>query len=84
MYTDIQEHIIVCLECGGTPRMKPLWFTWNRRTIPIQAVNYTWEGNEGRAAIYFFAVSDTSNNVYELSFNSETLEWRLWRVYCEG
>jgi hypothetical protein len=84
MYTDIQERIVVAMECGGSPRMRPLWFTYKRRKIPIKAVNYTWEGKEGRASIYFFAVSDTENNVYELCFNSETMEWRLSRVFCEG
>jgi hypothetical protein len=84
MYTDIFDPIIVALECGGSPRLRPLWFTWRGRKVPVKSVTYSWEGKEGRAALYFFAVNDSANNVYELCLNADTMGWRLQRVYCEG
>lgn len=64
-------------------RIKPLSFIWNRERYEIKEVTYTWNDRQGEARLFYFSVSDGAN-LYELCFNSKTMDWKLNRVYIEG
>ena len=60
----------------------PVWFRWRNRYYKVKAVNFTWSSDLGAAKLRHYAVTD-GDNMYELCFNSLTLEWTLGRVYAE-
>ena len=60
-------------------RLVPVWFFWRKRYYKVKAVNFNWSSNQGNAKLYHYAVTDGAN-MYELCFNSLTLEWTLGRV----
>jgi hypothetical protein len=57
-------------------RIKPVKFIWGKRPFEIREVTYRWKSDEGRSVIYHFSVTD-GRTLYEISFNSNTLLWRL-------
>ena len=61
---------------GTDKKMKPVWFMWNRRRYEIKEITYSWMSREGRNALYHFSVTD-GNALYELCYNSESLNWML-------
>ena len=62
-------------KCGIIPK----WFVWNGKKIDISNVTHSWKGREGEAVIIYFSAAG-EKNLYELSFNQKTLEWRLEKV----
>ncbi len=63
-------------------RLVPMWFRWKGRYYKVKSVNFTWSSNQGSGKLRHYAVSDGAN-MYELCFNSRTLEWTLDRVAVE-
>jgi len=61
-------------ETGPVPR----WFTWRKKKIVITSVNYNWKSTDGKAILLHFAVSADSGS-YELSFNRDSMEWKLMK-----
>jgi hypothetical protein len=57
-------------------KIRPLRFKWSGRLLEIKKITYSWMTKEGEAKIYHFSVSD-GNTLYELSFNTNSLLWRL-------
>ncbi len=57
-------------------KVKPFKFKWAGRTIRVADITYTWRSKEGRKDIYHFALTDGSV-LYELTYDTETLLWRL-------
>lgn len=57
----------------------PIWFMWRKRYYKIKKINFTWNSRNGITKIHHYAVSDEAN-MYEISFNSSTLEWTLCKV----
>jgi hypothetical protein len=56
--------------------IRPIKFKWSGRLIPVKEVTYTWKSREGKANIHHFSVTD-GTSLYELSFDSQSLIWRL-------
>jgi hypothetical protein len=54
----------------------PRWFTWRKKKILVTSVNYKWKSTDGKAVLLHFAVSADSGN-YEISFNRDSMEWKL-------
>jgi hypothetical protein len=76
MAESFHESIRVGVVFGGSPRVRPVWFIWNGRTVRVQAVTYTWQTREGRALVRHFAVTDGAT-AYELRYEPEQMGWRL-------
>ena len=72
----LREDISVVASFGRPYKVRPVKFRWNGRLLEISEVTYKWSTMEGRAVVYHFAVTDGAN-AYELSFNSQTLLWRI-------
>ena len=87
MITEIDEPIKVGAVFGadsiGGKKIKPVWFVWKGRQYRIKEVTYTWANNDGRAVVHYFSVTD-DQNLYEISYNTETMVWRLMAVEMEG
>jgi len=60
-------------------RVFPMWFLWHDRYYRVKAVTYTWCTNQGIAKLHHYSVTDGAN-LYELQFNTSTLEWVLGKV----
>ncbi len=60
----------------------PVWFLWRGRYYKVKYVNYSWTTDLGAARLHYFSVTDGAN-MYELCFNSTSLEWTLSKV-CAG
>lgn len=56
--------------------LKPLRFKWSGRSIKVEEITYTWKSKDGRKVIHHFSLTD-GNTLYELSFDNESLVWRL-------
>jgi hypothetical protein len=79
MAESIREAVRVGVVFGGRPRVRPVWFIWNGRTVRVQAITYAWQTREGRAAVHHFAVTDGAN-VYELRYDADGQGWTLEAV----
>ncbi len=81
MYEQINEPVqVATLFKDG--ELKPLKFLWKGREYLVRKINLTYSNFEGRAKIYYFAVSD-NNNYFKLQFNSDNLNWTLLESYIE-
>lgn len=59
--------------------IEPRKFLWHNREYPITSINLVYSRYEGRAKVYYFAVSDSAN-FFKLRFNSDDLTWVLVEV----
>ena len=72
----IGETINVVASFGLPYKIKPVRFQWSGRLRDVKDITYTWKTKEGQSSIYHFSVTD-GNALYELSFNTTSLVWRL-------
>lgn len=63
-------------------RLSPVKFVWRAREYKVVQINLTYSRFEGRAKIYYFAVSDGAN-FFKLRFDSHSLAWSLIETYVE-
>jgi len=86
MITEIGEPIKVGVvfgaNCIGGKKIKPVWFIWKGKQYRIKEVTYTWTNKEGSASVHYFSVTD-DQNLYEISYNAETMVWVLMAVEVE-
>jgi hypothetical protein len=64
-------------------RLQPIAFQWRNRQYRVQDITYVWRENRGESDIFHYAVSD-GDNVYELDYDSDSFNWTLSKVACEG
>ena len=84
MITEINEMIQVGAIFGDNKKkLKPVWFIWNGRKYNIQKITYIWTERIGKANIHHFTVTD-SDNLFSLSYNTDTLVWTLHSVETAG
>lgn len=57
-------------------RVKPVWFEWQREKHAITEVTYFWKDCYGSAIRLHFSVT-AGRNLFELMFDSSTLDWTL-------
>jgi len=72
----VGETISVIASFGRSLRIKPVRFNWSGRLFEIKEITYAWETKEGKNNIYHFSVTD-GRSLYELTFDTDTLLWRL-------
>ena len=75
MTTIIGETIKVGAVFSGAV-VQPRWFDHRQRRHEVAAITYQWRSRAGEAVLLHFAVSD-GTNLFELSFNQQSLAWRL-------
>ncbi|MBI5198495.1 MAG: hypothetical protein HZA09_00560 [Nitrospirae bacterium] len=72
----IGETISVMASFGLPYKIRPVRFRWLGRLLPVTDITYSWKTRDGENIIYHFSVSD-GKTLYELSFNTRSLLWRL-------
>ncbi|MBX4187859.1 MAG: hypothetical protein KW793_01850 [Candidatus Doudnabacteria bacterium] len=81
MYEQINDPVqVATLFKDG--EVKPLKFLWKGKEFLVRSVNLAYSRFEGRAKVYYFAVSDR-NNYFKLQFNSDNLIWTLLESYVD-
>ncbi len=83
MPESFREAVRVGVVFGGSPRVRPVWFIWNGRTVRVRSITYTWQTREGRALVRHFAVND-GVDLYELCYEPEGMGWMLAGVESGG
>ena len=83
MISEIADNIQVLAEFGPKG-IKPRVFVWERRRHTVTQITAAWEEREGTHRRLNFAVQTDGANVYELSFGTRELEWKLMRIHSEG
>ena len=58
----------------------PKMFLWRGAKFKVVSINMSHTDRIGSAKIYYFSVSNKSG-AYKISFNNETLAWRLEQIY---
>ncbi|MFQ5646927.1 MAG: hypothetical protein ACE5GM_08365 [bacterium] len=76
MVVEVKELVEVGAIFANKAKMKPVWFKWKHLPYKITKVLYTWSDRKGRTVSDHYSVTDDMN-VYHLSYNKETLQWRL-------
>jgi hypothetical protein len=76
---DIGENISVIASFGLPYKIKPVRFKWSGKLREVKQITYSWITKEGQSNIYHFSLTD-GKTLYELSFNSTSLLWRLEQV----
>ncbi len=79
----IGEPISVLALFEVTHKIKPLKFRWAGKTYNIKEITYSWRTKRGYSDILHFSVSD-GNSLYQLSFDTNTLSWRLENIDTEN
>jgi|WetSurMetagenome_2_1015567.scaffolds.fasta_scaffold320930_2 hypothetical protein len=54
----------------------PLYFVLKENRVDISRINYAWLDKKGRERVFYFSVSDKSDN-YCLFLDAEAMSWRL-------
>lgn len=80
---EVGERIFVIAAFGRSIRLKPLRFRWSDRQVDIKDVTYEWTTSEGTSRLLHFSVTD-GNTLYELSFNTNSILWRLEGVETDA
>jgi len=62
--------------------MKPVWFSRRGRQVRISEIAFTWKTREGSVGVLHFSVTD-GQGLYELSYNKETMGWKLMKSSSE-
>ncbi len=62
-------------------KIRPVKFRWSGRLIKVSEITYTWRSREGIKDIYHFAITDGCA-LYELTYDSQTLLWRLENLHA--
>jgi hypothetical protein len=75
----IGERVPVVVSFTGNYGFKPLKFKWLERVIPIKEITYSWVDMRGKSKLYHFSVTD-GKTLYELSFNTTSLIWKLEKI----
>jgi len=57
----------------------PRVFIWRDKKYRIKEITYNWQEKQGREVINYFSVS-TGLDLYQISFNNTTLDWRINRI----
>ena len=57
-------------------KIVPLWFVLKESRCNISRINYSWTERKGRCLIYYFSVSDKSDD-YRIFLDAEVMSWRL-------
>lgn len=84
MITEVNELIKVGAVFGDNKRkLKPVWFVWSGRKYNIREITYIWTERIGKAGILHFTVTDDAN-LFDISYNSDTLAWTLHSVESIG
>lgn len=73
----IGENINVLASFTGG--IRPVKFKWSGRLITVREVTYAWKSREGQARVHHFSVTDGAS-LYELSFNAQSLVWKLENI----
>ena len=60
-------------------RVYPRLFIWKNKKYKIQVITYQWQERRGQEFTSCFAVN-TGFDLYQISFNSTTLGWRLDKI----
>ena len=79
----VGEYIFVIAAFGRSIRLKPLRFTWSDRQVDIKEVTYEWTTSEGTSRLLHFSVTD-GKTLYELSFNTDSILWKLEGVETDA
>lgn len=64
-------------------RLQPVAFCWRNRRYRVGDITYVWRESRGENELYHFAVT-ADGNVYELLYETRTLNWTLATIACEG
>ncbi len=83
MITEIRERIEVAVLFGRRERIRPVWFLWDGRKIPVRKITYRWTERDGEETSFHFSVTD-GGSLYELSYSTKKLLWELVAVETEG
>jgi len=67
---------------GGT--ITPLIFRRGTQDYRVATVNARWEDREGTQKLFFFSVTVTSGDVYQLRLESGDMVWTLESVMLDG
>jgi hypothetical protein len=59
--------------------IRPIWFVWNGRQMRVKETTFIWTTSEGSATVLHFSVTD-GKGLYEICFQSDSLQWRLARA----
>jgi hypothetical protein len=54
----------------------PLCFILKENRCNISRINYSWTERKGKSLIYYFSVSDKSDD-YRIFLEAESMSWRL-------
>ena len=76
---DINEPVeVIALFRQG--KLAPLKFRWRERVYRVNRINGSWNRQEGRSRLFHFAVMSDSTDIYELSYNESSQNWRIEKV----
>ena len=83
MIEDIKETIKVkaIFAAGG---VKPEAFAWRGRVYAVKEIHGVHAGRLGRAKRLHYAVSCNGEDVFEITLDTENMEWRLDRIHTPG
>jgi hypothetical protein len=62
----------------------PCRFRLRQQDVQVARVNVRWEDREGQDRLYYFSVTSTTGDTYELHLATRNMIWYVDRVFMEG
>ncbi len=78
----LDQKVKVIAQFNGNGGVYPLYLDFSGSYIKLKKPDAIWKERVGRTLITHFSSSDGANR-YILSFNHETLEWKLEEIIYE-
>lgn len=60
-------------------KIYPRIFIWKNKRYKIRKITYNWQERQGYETINCFSVN-TGSDLYQISFNSDSLGWRIDKI----
>lgn len=76
MLQKIREYVRVAAIFGPGPKIRPVWFDWQRQKHDVREVTYHWRHWAGSDLILHYSVTD-GTALYELVYNVTQQIWVL-------
>ena len=64
----------------GSGKVSPHRFRWRGKVYRVKHVNGNWSVDEGSVRLFHFAVQCEGPDVYDLSYNSRTHDWKIEKI----
>ncbi|MEW5701953.1 MAG: DUF6504 family protein [Candidatus Zixiibacteriota bacterium] len=82
MYHTLDEPVeVIAVFEPGT--LKPARFRWKGKIYKVARVTGHWKSQQGEYTVRHFALVDTEDNVFQLTYDERRTDWVISKIWVE-